>query len=204
MLSRTCSASVAIAILVLVSAPALAQGTAADYQRASLLRAKYESLAVDIAGPATWIEKTSRFWYRKSVKGGNEFVLVEAGTAQKRPPFDHARLAAVLSSAAGGKYTAVTLPFSTFSFTDNEQAIEFTAAASTWRCTLTDYTCRKTTDGRLGGRGAAGGGGRGGQAPDTRPRVSPDGKWEALINNFNVVVRPAGATKLTRLSLDGF
>ena len=54
-----------------------------------------------------------------------------------------------------------------------------------------------------GPRSPGSGGGRGGQAPDDRPRASPDGKWEALINNFNVVVRPAGGTKLARLSTDG-
>ncbi|MGH9202622.1 MAG: DPP IV N-terminal domain-containing protein, partial [Vicinamibacterales bacterium] len=36
-----------------------------------------------------------------------------------------------------------------------------------------------------------------------RPRNSPDGKWEAIVNNFNVAVRPAGGTKLTMLSTDG-
>ena len=45
------------------------------------------------------------------------------------------------------------------------------------------------------------GGGRGGQprsfgtnrdtavAPDNRPKRSPDGRWEAFVSNFNVVVR---------------
>ena len=79
--------------------PALAQGTVADYQRAMGLRDKYQGLAPNVAEPATWIEKTPRFWYRKSVKGGNEFVLVEAGTEQKRPAFDHEKLAAALTAA---------------------------------------------------------------------------------------------------------
>jgi hypothetical protein len=33
--------------------------------------------------------------------------------------------------------------------------------------------------------------------------VSPDGKWEAVVTNFNVAVREAGAKTLTVLATDG-
>src|SRR2546425_12953594 len=98
---------------ILALAPCLlqAQGTLADYQRAQSLRDKFQNLAVNIPGPVNWIEGTSRFWYRKSVKGGNEFVLVDADAQSRKPAFDHEKLAASLSRAAGAKYTALTLPF---------------------------------------------------------------------------------------------
>ena len=38
----------------------------------------------------------------------------------------HERLAAGISASGAGRYTAVTLPFTTFTYTDNQQAIEFT------------------------------------------------------------------------------
>jgi len=41
---------------------AQAQGTAADYERANGLKAKYEGAAIDISGAATWIGNTHRFW----------------------------------------------------------------------------------------------------------------------------------------------
>ena len=63
------------------------------------LRNKFQALAVNIPDRVNWIESTSRFWYRKSVKGGNEFVLVDAETLAKKPAFDHERLAAALSAA---------------------------------------------------------------------------------------------------------
>ncbi|MBX6333031.1 MAG: DPP IV N-terminal domain-containing protein, partial [Gemmatimonadaceae bacterium] len=40
-------------------------------------------------------------------------------------------------------------------------------------------------------------------APVVRPRRSPDGKWEALVRNYNVYVRPVGSTKGMMLSTDG-
>src|ERR1700690_748594 len=87
------------------------QGTLSDYERASGLREKFQSVALGIPESADWIEETSRFWYRKSVAGGFEFELVDAATLAKRPAFDHERLAAALSKAAGAKLEAGKLPF---------------------------------------------------------------------------------------------
>ncbi len=137
--------TIALSTALLVTAELVAQGTVADYQRAIGLRERYESLTVNVPQPATWIEKTSRFWYRKSVPGGTEFVLVDAMTQQKKPPFDHQRLADALSAAIKPekKYTPVTLPFTAFTFAEGDQAIEVTVQNEPWRCRLTDYTCER-------------------------------------------------------------
>src|SRR5262245_50122633 len=225
--------------LMLLPAITQAQGTLADYERSNSLRTKFQGLAVNIPERATWIENTSRFWYRKSVKGGNEFVLVDAETLAKKPAFDHERLAASLSAAAAGKYTAVTLPFNTITFIDNERAIEFATAGSMWRCDLTDYACKKgraAMQAPFGQRGRPPeedadesprefendvfdgmvdllpqqGQRRGagfqlpGQAPQAENlKASPDGKWEAIIQNYNVSIRLKGKTEATQLSSDG-
>ena len=89
---------------VLASPAALAQ-TKADYERALGLRDKYQNLTVGAADAATWIGKSSRFNYRRSVAGGHEFVIVHAATQQKRPAFDHERLAKALSKETGGPAT---------------------------------------------------------------------------------------------------
>jgi hypothetical protein len=105
-----------IALLVVATLcpalPVLAQGTVADYQRAMGMREKYLESAPNVPEAATWIEKSARFWYRRSVKGGNEFVLVDADTLQKRPAFDHEKLAAALTTALRPEkaFTGVTLP----------------------------------------------------------------------------------------------
>src|SRR4030095_16666200 len=114
--------------------PARAQGTAADYARANGLRAKYEGLVVNVPGPATWIDKTDRFWYRRLVKGGSEFLVVDAETQQKKQAFDHAKIGAALTKATGTSYTALTLPFTSIAFADNEQTLEVTVDGTAWRC----------------------------------------------------------------------
>ena len=213
-----------------------AQGTADDYARSRALRDKLQNLTGNVPGPATWIEGTNRFWYRKTVKGGAEFVVVDAEKQEKRPAFDHSKVAAAL----GAKYTPITLPFQEFAFADGERAITFAADGSTWRCDVASYVCVKT--------GAAPAGGRAGRAPAAEDdletpseraddvqdgmllafpqqpqgggvasnsftpfsappapdlRTSPDEKWEAYLNNYNVMLRKKGEAKGEPLTFDG-
>ncbi len=220
-----------IAVIILLSlilrpSIAFAQGTPADYERADGLRAKLQGLAVNVMERPVWIEKTGRFWYRKSVKGGNEFWVMDAATLAKAPAFDHARLAAALvatigpsattgfpgptgpsaAPAAGEKITAVTLPFTSLRFADEGKAIEFEALESRWRCELSDYSVKKLgpVERRPRGGGGLGQGGPPAQAtslPDVK--ASPDGRWEAFIRNYNVWVRAKGKKDEAPLSLDG-
>src|SRR5574338_1567929 len=109
-----------------VPSVALAQGTVADYKRAMGLRDKYQNTVLNMADQARWLENTNRLVYRKTVAGGYEFVVVDADAGTKKTPFDHARLAAALSTANNAKYTAATLPFNTFNYVDNDRSIQFT------------------------------------------------------------------------------
>jgi dipeptidyl aminopeptidase/acylaminoacyl peptidase len=154
-----------------------AQGTLADYRRAAAVSDQLSGLTVDVAQSPTWIGP-SRFWYRKSVTGGNQFVLVDAATAQKSAPFDHARLAEALTRAASPRtaYSATTLPFTEFVFASNDAAVEADANGSRWRCTLADYACTRIGAANapdagpgFGGRGGGAGGGRAGGGPADVP-----------------------------------
>src|SRR5947209_1394943 len=59
-----------------------------------------------------WFHDNTRFWYVNKVRGGaKEFIVVDAGAGQRGPAFDHAKLAAGLSKAAGRHYQADKLPF---------------------------------------------------------------------------------------------
>ena len=199
-LSRPSILTTAVAAVFLATL-ARAQGTAADYARAESLPSRTEGLVVNAPDAAGWIAGTHRFWYRKSVKGGFEFVLVDADARTKTPAFDHQRLASALSAATNARYTAITLPFSTVAFVDGAQRLEFAADSARWRCDLASYECMRT--GPAGGRAGGAGGGFGqGQAND-RPRLSPDRTTEAFVRNYNVFVRHTGSREATALSTDG-
>ena len=172
-------------LLVVSSSAARAQGTPADYERANALQAKYEGAAIDIAGPATWIGKSDKLWYRKLSRGSTQYFIYDAQSQHKQIAFDNEKIAASLSKITGNTYDPRKLPFNFIAFEENAEAFAVTVDGTRVRCTTADSACKRIeTSGGFGGRGAQSG--REGQT-----RVSPDGNWEAIINNFNVALRPA-------------
>ena len=183
--------------------------TRADYERAAGLREKYKGLALNIADSPMWIEGTDNFVYNKTAEGGHQFVLVDAVTANKKPAFDHARLAAALSKASGKEYKAEALPFVRFRYVDKQAAIEFRVDEDRWRCDLAAYTCKKLNRPGQGEEGLDGGFDDGFHAsarnvnnPDNT-KTSPDKKWLAYVTNYNIVVRSADGKQTSVLSTDG-
>jgi dipeptidyl aminopeptidase/acylaminoacyl peptidase len=180
-----------------------------------------------------WFQHDTRFWYRNDLRDGSkEFVLVNAEQGTRKRAFDHQMLATALSKATGTKYQALSLPFDSIEFIEQETEIQFDAGGVTWKCDLTSYECS-----RLGAPLAPSGvpvpcPGQGGgsaelndspdqgdeverspQAPSGRPplaeggstpsRQSPDGKWTAAVKDGNVFVRTSEGGKDLALTEDG-
>jgi dipeptidyl aminopeptidase/acylaminoacyl peptidase len=193
---------------IMLSMHAYAQPGRADYERALGLNERYKGLAWNVPESPVWIEGTEEFWYRKTVKGGNAFVLVDAAAQTKKPAFDHDRLAASLSSAGKEKCTGVTLPFSQIRFADKEGSVEFGLKSELWKCDLHTYACAEERPLKPGDPGF--------HEPDdwgeehtplindvSRSSPSPDGQWEAFVQNFNVYLRRKGKDAAVPLSMDG-
>src|ERR1043166_671361 len=88
-------------------APAGAQAprqlTAADYDRAvRMLGPSLNPLVIGGSVTANWLAD-DRFWYRNQTAAGYEFVLLDPARRTRAPAFDHAALAAALSTATGAK-----------------------------------------------------------------------------------------------------
>ncbi len=194
--------------MVAVSLPVilLAQGRPVDYERAANLREKLQPLALNVVSESGWIGKTSRFWYRKSVKGGFEFNVVDASTATKTIAFDHEKLAAALAAVLEDKVDANNLPFRSIRFADDEQSVEFAVREWRYTCDLASYICKKV---ELAGRRRRGEGftmwerGPAPQAASQEAKESPDSKWEAFIRNYNVCIRSKDKKEEFVLSRDG-
>ncbi len=181
-----------------------AQVTVADYQRAAGLRARLQPLALNIVGRSGWVDKTSRFWYRKSVRGGFEFEVVDAATLIKKVAFDHEKLAASLSALTGDKVEAKNLPFADITFVDNERAVEFEVRDWRYVCDLTSYACKKVRQVERRVRGwAMWERGPAPQASSLEAKASPDGQWEVYIKNYNVYIRTKDKKEERALSTDG-
>jgi hypothetical protein len=172
------------------------------------------------AATLTWA-KPDHFWYRRAVAGGHVWVTVDGIHGVRQPLFDHQRLAIELNLRTGSEYTPLTLPFadpaaefvvkydgSNAYIQEGALAIEFVLNGHRWRCELekkwdwnkvppTDYEC-------LAGRAV--------DPERTVPAArdlsavavpSPDGRWVALVQNHNVVLRSASSGSSRALSSDG-
>ncbi|HVX41226.1 MAG TPA: DPP IV N-terminal domain-containing protein [Gemmatimonadaceae bacterium] len=171
--------SLAIGLGLSAIASAFAQGTPADYARSAQLNQRFEGLALNVPDHATWIGKTSRFWYRRSVRGGYEFMLADAATKATRPAFDHERLAKAIDAITDSSYTATRLPFAEITFVDDERSIRFEANRFNWRCSIVDYTCAKLDSVVFNGRGGARGRGPA-VDPDSEYAVPYEGPWDDI------------------------
>src|SRR5919198_5821461 len=91
-----------------------------------------------------WLQNGNGFWYRNDLRADSkEFILVDAERGTRRPAFDHSRLAAALSKAAGAQYEAERLPFDSIEFEDDATEIRFNAGDQSWACNLKSYECKR-------------------------------------------------------------
>lgn len=169
---------------------AAAQGTPEDYRRALRLEEAYRGLVSHVAEDFRWNDASSHLTFRRSVTAGDEFLVTETATGEVRRAFDHERLAEGLSSVTGEAYGAFSLPFRAFGYVDDGGAVEVAFGEATYRCDLAGYRCAEVPGAEPSERGGSGGPADGEVGG---PRVSPDGRWEGLVENHNVVIRQVGS-----------
>lgn len=166
--------------------------TAADYERAERFMGYNTGQLIDRTGVRpNWLPD-ERFWYRVLTAQGSEFILVNPANGTRQPVFDHARLAAALSEAAGAKYEAARLPFMQFAFEPDGKSISFVAAKKSWKCDIQAYTCAADV-----------GAGSGPAAGNFNGIQSPDKKRVAFIRDWNLWVRDNATGRETQLTTDG-
>ena len=176
--------------------------TADDYARAEqFLGYKTAPLVVRAGVRPTWLPD-GRFWYRVTTETGSEFILVDPARAMRGPAFDHAKLAAALSTAAGAKYEASQLPFQRIDFSPDGKTITFNIERRRFSCDLQGNQCI-VIESIGGGRDGGGRGGQRGGFGASSMATSPDGKRVAFIRESNLWVREVATNKETQLTTDG-
>ncbi|MBM4125596.1 MAG: S9 family peptidase, partial [Nitrospira sp.] len=118
--------------------------TAADYDRAvKMLGQNVNSLVVGGQVNPTWTPD-GKFYYRATRLDGTTWLLVDPAKKKSGPLFDHTKLAAAVSSASGGSYTASTLPFTALDHSAKGDSIRFNTGGKRYACALKTYTCAAT------------------------------------------------------------
>ena len=113
---------------------------------------KVSKLVFDTSVSARWLETSDRFWYAYRTREGRRFMLVDPVKRTKAPLFDHARLAATLTTITGMPFDAQHLPFSTGRLVKKDTAFEFDVQVPA-DAVINAPIRRETTDGAAqGGR----------------------------------------------------
>jgi dipeptidyl aminopeptidase/acylaminoacyl peptidase len=170
--------------------------TAGDYARAEKFMGYNTEPLVDHAVQPAWTSD-GRLWYRDTDAQGVRFVVFDPLKLTKDPAFDHVRLAAALSQAAGRTIDANKLPFREIEFTADGQSVSFRLGRRRFRCDRQGSQC--TAEGNA--EGPPGRMGRRGRAGNEVP--SPDKKRVAFIRDYNLWVREVSSGKETQLTTDG-
>lgn len=179
------------ALLAAMTLPGAAQSraavTAADYERAERYLG-YNTNPLVSNGPvqANWLPD-DRFWYRSITAAGSEFVLVDAPRATKAPAFNHAAVAAALTTAMGKPVTAARLPFTQLIVAADGLSFSFDSDTKRWTCDVQGAACTSAD--------------RPARIPNSM--LSPDGKLAAFIRDYNLWVRDVATGADKQLTTDG-
>ena len=121
--------------------------TSEDYARAEqLLPWNTAELILNGEVKPQWIRETERFWYRRQTREGAEFLLVDAESGERRPAFDHEKLAAALSSQINNDVTPARLPFTDIELSEDEEAVRFIVGESLYLYRDRDGSLEKLPD----------------------------------------------------------
>src|SRR5436305_10368126 len=113
-------------LLFALAAPLLAQPreySAADYGRAEKFLGPNTTPLVYRSGVRPNWMPDERFWYRITTPAGSEFWFVDPSKGTRVPAFDHARVAAALSTAANAQFEGSRLPFTEIELTADAQFV---------------------------------------------------------------------------------
>jgi dipeptidyl aminopeptidase/acylaminoacyl peptidase len=197
----------ALLALIVLSLPGAAQDaprqlTAGDYARSERFLGRHTSpLVYGASVNPRWLAD-GRFWYRNTIPGGAEFVLVDPSARTRKRAFDHTRLAEALNAVQGPApadrtFSELDLPVRDLTFTGEPLRDEVISLllndGSRYVCVVTSYLCE-----------SAGAAPNGGASPGrASPGASPDGSMVAFIRDHDLWVRDVETGLETRLTTDG-
>ncbi len=179
---------VAFGALLAIAPVAAGQGTRQDYLRADLFAVQFPGMVTNVPTAPAWIDGGPTYWYRVERTTGTEFVVVDPGKGTKTPAFDHGKLAVGLAKASSETVEAANMPFWSIRFGSGK--VRFRAFEKTW-----DFDTATGVVGEVLGP-MPGVVVKGKPHPDSlrspfaHHAISPDGKWEASIDEtYNLTIK---------------
>jgi dipeptidyl-peptidase-4 len=194
-LERGALRALTVGATIALSSGAWAQGpaqvTTADYDRAVKMLSQYTMPLVDHAAMGvTWLDDTSFVWFDNDAKGVR-VVRTDATTGQSTTAFDATKMAKALQAATGKPVDAKRLDKSIQGVSlAADGRYDFSVKGTHFLCDVAKAKCaaKPTTKAKDG---------------DGPGNLSPDGKREAFIRDWNLWVRDVATGAETQLTTDG-
>lgn len=133
-----------------------------------------------------WIEESESFWYIRDTKVGKDYRLVNAEEGTNNAAFDHQVLASALANVTGQAIDPLNLPIIDISFNLTSSQVLFTAFEKRWVFCEKNKRCREIAC-----------------IEKTEGILSPDGKKQAFIKDYNLWVREIATGIERALTEDG-
>ena len=112
-------------MFVLIAAAGSAPAKKANYDLAAQwMSAKTAKLVFDTSVSARWLE-SDRFWYSYETGQGRKYYMVDPVFKTKKPLFDNAKMAAMLTRITLFPYDAQHLPIRTIKFIKKDTVLQF-------------------------------------------------------------------------------
>lgn len=135
-----------------------------------------------------WIQGTQSFWYLKTGRDGQKFILVDVQNKTRNPAFNHTLLALSLSSVVGEPIDPDSLPFSEITMHEGCDKIEFSAFNRTMQFNLTSGQIDVLPSRQEAVSGES---------------LSPDGRFAAFVREHNLWVRDTKNGEKYQLTANG-
>lgn len=157
------------------------------YARADrYLRPELDKLIVNADLRATFTRDGTGILYRLGNAGTRQILYLELATRQSRAIVDEARLAKLLARVTGKEVDALALRLEDADYSAKDGALTFGAADKQW----TLSSAGELTEANKG-------------APDGEGAVSPDGRFEIVARDFNLLARDRRSGRQVALTTDG-
>lgn len=160
-------------LFALLTPPAIAQGSKADYQRADELNQRFRGKVTRTQLDTAWYRDGKALWVRDDLGGGkSRWMAIDTSSGERSIAFDHALFAKRLAERTKKRIDPERLPIRITSASD--KSFSFKAFQGDWSYGLADGTLDRWS---------------GGSRNDRRGQ-SPDGQWRAEIRKNNVYLIP--------------
>lgn len=147
-----------------------------------------------------WLADGSSFWFAAGAPENTGIYVVDPERNVVDPLFDVERVRAAVTEELGRKPPGHALPFTEFRFAgDGERLVEFIVedhgSSVLFHLDLETYDVSRISEPQEGTEGS--------ERPDRRPEESPDGRWLAAEEDYNIWLRSREDDQEVQVTEDG-